>query len=612
MSTTLAGLTNGSTSDAHLGLNRASDSGLTSSANHLSGLQKVTDVHDELRGNLTTTTLYGLDSNDAIQGAFQKANVLFGNNGNDRIQGGKKNDVLNGGSGRDRLLGNHGDDLLVGGSGGDRLTGSKGNDTLKGQSGKDNLNGGAGNDSLDGGADADRVNGGTGDDVLMDYEGGDRLTGGSGADVFGVGSPIAMQASIIKDFERETDRVKILRLGATFEDLSFQQSKGSTIVLDQSKAIAFVTGVNAQQLSADDFIFGDAQLAKTLQSNLDRTLEDYPQATGLSATVYAPDGTVWLGFAGIANRDTQTPINKNSLFGAGSITKPIVATTVLQIQEEGKLNLNDTLSQWLPDFASKIPNGDSITIRQLLGHTSGIRDYTTEPALIERFFSDPTSLGQNYTTEELLAYIEGKPALSKPGTEFSYSNSNYVLLGEIIEQATGTSLATQLQQRIFEPLGMKDTVFAPQERVNPRTLTHSYDDVDGDGQLDDLNEGLSWTGAAGGVVSTATDIAKFSQALFQGELLAPNTLQKMIKDNSDIPLFSDLKSYRYGLGVESGRQPGVGRFWGHDGATVGWQSDMVYLPDRQISAVVLASASANSSGDLAVNLVIQNLKDTVK
>lgn len=592
------------------GIHSSKIASLSSLPKTITSLQDTTAGKDVFRGD-RSKPIYEQKGSDVIRGISRQANVLFGHNGNDQIWGGKKNDVLNGGSERDTLIGDRGNDFLVGGSESDRLLGGQGNDTLRGESGIDWLTGDTGDDDLDGGAGIDRLNGGNGNDRLMDYDGGDRLTGGSGADQFGVGSPLTTKASIVTDFKRGIDQLKVLRLGAAFKDLTFQEHRDGTLVLDQGQAIALLVGVGANRLKADSFIFGTAQLADTLQKTLNQALTQNPQATGLSATVFAPDGTLWRGFAGVSDRKTQTPIDADSLFGIGSITKPIVATAVLQLQEEGKLNLNDTLSQWLPELSS-IPNSDRITVRQLLGHTSGIRDYTSEPDLIKRFFDDPSALSQSYTSEELLSYIKGKPALSEPGREFLYSNSNYLLLGEIIEKVTGSTLASQLQQRIFKPLGMEHTFFAPQEEISKGGLTHSYEDLNADGQLDDLNENLSWTSAAGGIVSTAADIAEFSQALFQGELLAPATLQRMIKDSSDIEIFGNLKSHQYGLGVESGSVPKIGEFWGHDGATVGWQSDLAYLPDRQISAIGLATASETSSEDFAIKITLENLQNTVQ
>jgi CubicO group peptidase (beta-lactamase class C family) len=510
----------------------------------------------------------------------------------------------------------------------------KGTQPLSGSSGNDRLTGKSGNDYLDGGAGIDQLLGKQGTDTLIDYEGGDRLTGGSGRDIFGVGGALSQLASKITDFKIGTDQIKVLRLGAEFSSLTFQASQGDTLIFDRKQAIAKLSDIQPNQLTPNSFRFGNAPLARTLQTNLNQTLTENPNATGLSAVIFAPDGTVWQGFAGLSNRETQIPVNKNSLFGIGSITKPIVATTILQLQEEGKLNLNNTVKQWLPDLAKTIPNSDRITIQQLLGHTSGIRDYLGEPALRAQFFKDAKgALSQTYTAPDLLQFIKDKPALAKPGKSFFYSNSNYILLGAIVEKATGSTLASQLRERIFAPLGMTHTFYAPQEKINRGHITRTYTDLNDDGKLDYLNEvdetsqqGLSWAGAAGGIVSTAPEVAKFAQALFQGKLLAPKTLKKMINKNSDLltgisrPTGSaptgTLERDRYGLGVESGSVTGVGDFLRHNGATIGWGSEMTYLPDRQITATVLGSqptpTGASDLEDTTFSVVSKNLRSTVQ
>lgn len=592
--------------------------------------QSATAGNDVLKGDLTHLTLYGLAGDDLISGVMSQANVLFGNEGHDRLRGDGLDDVLNGGSGNDRLWGDRGKDLLVGGSGNDHLRAGQDDDILKGGSGKDHLKGEAGNDLLAGGSGSDRLDGGDGDDRLMDYEGGDRLTGGRGKDQFGVGGALSTAASVITDFKVGTDQVKVLRLGATFKNLTFQKSQGGTRVMDQGQAIAQIQGIKPQQLKAESFLFGEAALADTLQTNLDQSLSENPNGTGLGAAIFAPDGTVWQGFGGLSSRESQTPVDADSLFGIGSITKPMVATTILQLQEEGKLNLNDTLSQWLPDLAKDIPNSDRITIRQLLGHTGGIRNYTDEPELIERFINDPSVINQNFTSAELLAFIKDKPAITEPGETFSYSNSNYILLGDIVEKATGSTVANQLRERIFEPLGMNHTFYAPQEPTSQGTITRTYTDLDGDGQVENLNEvdevskqGLFWAGSAGGVVSTAADTAKFGQALAQGELLAPATLQLMINESSDelasVPkelIPEAVERARYGLGLESGSYTGIGEFLKHNGATLGWASDMTYLSDQQITGTVLGTqptpTGKSENEDIVTAVALKNLLSTVQ
>jgi CubicO group peptidase (beta-lactamase class C family) len=598
--------------------------------------QSATAGNDMLQGDLTHLTLHGLAGNDLISGVMGQTNVLFGNEGHDRLRGGDQDDVLNGGSGSDRLWSNRGNDLLIGGSGDDRLLAGQGDDTLKGGSGKDLLTGDDGNDLLAGGSGFDRLNGGDGNDRLMDYEGGDRLTGGRGADQFGVGGALSTVASIITDFKVGTDQVKVLRLGATYENLTFQKNQGGTLVMDQGQAIAQLEGIKPRQLKADSFLFGNAQLATELQTNLTQSLADNPNATGLAAVTFAPDGTVWQGFTGLSSRETQAPVDANSVFGIGSITKPIVATTILQLYEEGKLNLNDTVSQWLPNLSKSITNADRITIRQLLGHTSGIPEYLDQPEARAQFFADPKAFfNRTIDVKELLSFIQGKPALGEPGAAFFYSNTNFVLLGQIVEKATGTTLAKQLRERIFEPLGLSQTFYAPQEAVSRGNITRTYSELDDDGKIttaDYLNEvdevskqGLTWAAGAGGIVSTAAELAKIGQALFQGELLAPATLQMMISDNSDLFVASNrpagsapngLESDFYGLGIESGSLAGIGNFLRHNGATIGWGSELTYLPARQITATVLASqptpTGASEQEDSSFIVVTKNIQSIVR
>jgi CubicO group peptidase (beta-lactamase class C family) len=580
--------------------------------------------------------LFGLAGNDILRGASRQANVLFGNEGNDRLYGGRQDDVLNGGAGNDRLFGDRGNDLLVGGAGDDYLSGGEGDDRLKGGAGLDRLFGNNGNDYLDGGAGIDRLDGGKGNDTLIDYDGGDRLTGGSGNDIFGVGGALSKAASIVTDFKIGQDQIKVLRLGAAFENLTFKDSKGGTIVFDSGQAIAELQGVKASRLKADYFIFGKAQLAAELQANLNQSLSDNPNATGLAAATFAPDGTVWQGFAGFANRETQAPVDANSVFGIGSITKPIVATTILQLYEEGKLNLNDTLSQWLPDLAKNITNADRITIRQLIGHTSGIPEYLEQPEARALFFDDPKAFfNRTIDVKEIVSFVQGKPALGEPGGAFYYSNSNLLLAGQIIEKVTGSTLASQLRSRIFKPLGLNQTFYAPQEAVSRGNITRTYSDLDSDGKItavDYLNEvdevskkGLYWAAGAGGVVSTAAELAKIGQALFQGELLSPATLQLMINDNSDLFAASNrpagsapngIERNFYGLGVESGSLTGIGNFLRHNGATIGWGSELTYLPDRNITATVLASqptpTGASELEDSSFIAVSKNIRSTVQ
>jgi CubicO group peptidase (beta-lactamase class C family) len=560
-----------------------------------------TDKNDLFKADEIDRAFYGLDRNDLIIGNAGQ-DLFFGNNGSDLILGGSNNDTLNGGAGRDYLTGDDGNDLLVGGSDGDILLGQKGNDRIEGESGDDLLWGDDGNDKLDGGVGNDYLKGDRGNDILTDNDGGDSLMGGQGADEFGIGNSLSNSPSIIKDFQVGSDRLKILRLGATFEDLKIEDSQDGVVIRDSDREIAILEGVQASDLDRDSFIFGNAELGNELQQTIQQSLQG-TQVPDISVAIVAPDGTTWLNSNGVSNVESNTPLNANDRFNVGSITKPLVATTVLQLVEEGRLSLDDTLAQRLPDIADKIANSDRITIRQMLNMTSGIAEYFPSGVETEALPSLENSsiLEQKYTPQQLISRIEGKPASFEPGQKVEYTNSNYLLLGQIVEAVTGSTLAQQMRERIFEPLGMTNTFYPPQESV-PGGLTRGYTDFGADGKLENTRAekgNFSLADAAGAVVSTPSDIARFAQGLFKGQLLAPDTLKEMVEGRDGNIEGGGIQG-SYGLGIGIADVPNLGKVWAHPGTYWGWASLMAYIPDRDITVVVMENAATNGS-DGSVN-----------
>jgi D-alanyl-D-alanine carboxypeptidase len=592
-------------------------------------------------------TTYGLEGDDLIFGSSGK-DVLFGNDGSDIIQAKKGDDLLNGGAGIDYLTGNQGNDSLVGGSDNDLLMGDVGNDELKGSSGDDFLTGGEGNDYLDGGAGLDQVQGNEGKDILVDEDGGDRLTGGEGADEFRIGSPQGNDSSKIEDFEVGTDKLKVLRIGASFDNLKIEDTQDGAAIFDGEQNIGILEGVKADSLSKDDFIFADPKLAETFQTEINKGVDAESNLPGVSATVIASDGTSWQGTQGYANQEAGQFLKPDDRFYAASVTKSLTATTVLQLAQENKLNLDDTLDKWLPDTASQITNGDRITVRQLLNHTSGIANYTTvdnlntinDPSVRAKLIDDPelstetrdaiaslkdqpltpeslqaltedpllftkldlnSSLAQKSSTpEDFIATVYGQPALFEPGSDFSYGNTNYLLLGEIIEQATDSNVSEQFRERIIEPLGMENTFFAPEEDV-PGGYVQNYADINGDGKPDDISDtfdpSYQISGTDGGIVTTPEDLSRFSQGLFKGELLAPDTLEQMVSGGQE--------GSEYGLGLIVSNNPSLGQDLGHTGGGAGWGTKMSYFPERDTTVVVTSNGEASdvsSSLDVPNNL----------
>ncbi|MCU0545192.1 MAG: serine hydrolase [Oscillatoriaceae cyanobacterium Prado104] len=549
--------------------------------------QELTDL---TRSNsaIASPTIQGTSGDDALLGTSEA----------DWIAGNKGNDYLNGYAGDDRLWGGNGDNRLFGGAGDDWLLGKNGKDQLYGGSGNDRLLGNSNSDRLDGGTGSDVLNGGKQEDIAIDRDGGDTLTGGSGSDQFWIGNG-SLGATAIADFETGRDLVKMLEIGLSYEQLQIRDSQAGAVISHQGKDLVLLNGVAASALNSSQFDFGNANLAFDLQAGIDRVVQN-TGTPGVTASVTMSDGTTWIGSSGVSDLLTETALKSGDRFNIGSVTKPMVATIVLQLSQERTLNLNDTLDKWLPDLAQSIPNGQQITVRQLLNHTSGIKDYFLA-GLGQDLEADPTLRFKSLTTEEIvLRYVSGKAADFAPGESFNYSNTNYRLLGEIVEAATGTSIAQQLQARIFEPLDMKDSFYAERNQI-PGGFTSGYIDLDRNGTLDIDTSNVSLqglAGTAGAVVSTAADLARFTRAMFEGELLAPATLEQMQTDS--------FPNSGYGLGIYSLTFPNGAQVIEHTGGGLGWQSRIAYLPQADFTLTTLTN-----SDDLPAAVNIQLVKEVL-
>ena len=323
-----------------------------------------------------------------------------------------------------------------------------------------------------------------------------------------------------------------------------------------------------------------SELATALQDQLDRALRE-EEIPGLSLAVVLPDGSVWAATSGVAALETGVPLTPDTMFGVASITKPFIAALTVKLCEEGVLSLDDRLGDWV----TEIPYGDEITIRQLLGHTSGIRDFFGEEvSLIPALLAEPD---RPWTPEEVLAYLG--PPYWEPGGGWRYSNSNYVLLGLVIQRATGRSVGEELRARILGPLELDQTFLQPDEvPVGPLADGHTRTrDEDADGRPDSTANGgpfrpdTAWASSvwtAGAMVSTATDVAAWGDALFGGRVVSAESLRQMVRFNSD----------DYGLGVQRERLSGRVS-WGHSGLLRGFTGLMLHFPDDDLTVVVLTN-----------------------
>lgn len=281
--------------------------------------------------------------------------------------------------------------------------------------------------------------------------------------------------------------------------------------------------------------------------------------------------------AGQADPAEPRTMTTDDRFKVASITKTFVATAVLQLVAEGRLGLDDTVAGWLPGL---VPNGDHITVRELLMHTSGLFDYLDDPRPFAPYLA--LDFRHFWTPRQLVRIAVSHPPLFAPGAGFSYTNTGYILLGLIAERAGGERLAVQLRRRIFAPLHLTQTRLpASQGLGQPRA--RGLFRVDGG--LEDVTAiSQSVFGAAGGVVSTARDVGRFYRGLLTGQLLPPRLLGAMTATVPRAPGFA------YGLGIFRIPTP-CGPAFGHDGELPGYASLALNGRHGSRQAVVLVNSN---------------------
>jgi CubicO group peptidase (beta-lactamase class C family) len=275
---------------------------------------------------------------------------------------------------------------------------------------------------------------------------------------------------------------------------------------------------------------------------------------------------------------------------------------LMQLVDDGFLSLDDPLRKWLPEQAAIMPNGEQMTVRQLAAHTTGAWDYGD--AIIGAGASDPAKLVQAYTPAEIVQFAadNGTPDFV-PGEEFqwNYSNTGYILLGMVIEAASGQKIGDLYQSRIFDPLGLESAIFL--EGVpEAGQITHGYWWEDSQ-RIDTTNWNVSQGWAAGGNAMTATDLAKYGEALAAGELFQnPDTLNEMLVFDPNALLGGAGAPYGLGLKDMSGDEA----YWGHGGETIGFASLWYTNPEKGIVVVALTnSASYNAYSFLNVIHILQ-------
>lgn len=324
-------------------------------------------------------------------------------------------------------------------------------------------------------------------------------------------------------------------------------------------------------------------------------LDDYVKSNRLPGAVLLlkkPNEPVWAGAKGYSNLEHQTPMQINTPVRAGSISKTFVATLVMILKEQGKLELDDTLADLLPKVRGKIPQADQITLRHLLSHTSGLFDPVNDDIHYQlNMVNNPARRTAMSADEVLQRYVYGRPLAFNPGERYSYSNTNYLLLGQIIEKTENKTLQAVLDERINKPLGLKSTFI---DKRKDHNVARGYADFYANGNLMDVTalDRADGDGAYGGLISTASDLFRFSDALFGGKLVSTATLKEMM---APFPVRQG-KSI-YGLAIDQWPSTTLGTGYGHNGSLLGAEANVFYFPDQQATFVILTNYGSGSRKD---------------
>ncbi|HLI64627.1 MAG TPA: serine hydrolase domain-containing protein [Terriglobales bacterium] len=336
-------------------------------------------------------------------------------------------------------------------------------------------------------------------------------------------------------------------------------------------------------------------LAPQLRSSIDEIAKQVLKTTGVPSASVAivQDGKIaYLQAYGDARLNPATPATPQMLYSIGSISKQFTAAAVLMLAQEGKLSLDDPVAK----YVSGLTEGDKITIRELLSHTSGYQDYWPQDYV-------PPLMLKPTTAQEIMDRWARKPLDFQPGTKWQYSNTNYVIAGVIVEKVSGMPLLKLLSERVFTPLGMKSVADTNLNKLPPTDPSGYFRYA-----LGPLHpapkEGPGWMFAAGELAMTAEDLAKWDISMMDETILKPASYREMERE----VVLKDGVGTRYGLGVFVTSADGH-RVLEHGGEVSGFTAENIVLPDDKIAVVVLtnqdASEAASGIGNQVRTLLIK-------
>ena len=309
------------------------------------------------------------------------------------------------------------------------------------------------------------------------------------------------------------------------------------------------------------------------QKTLNKALATQIGTPGAMVAIWTPGSGKWVGTAGTSDPATKTPVDPAAYFRIGSQTKPFTVTLLLQLVDEGKLSLGDTIEKWFPS----LPDAKTITVKQLTDMTSGIKSYTTNPEFLKQWNANPVTI--ELDPDQLISWGTSLPRAFPPGQGMLYSDTNTVMVGRIVEMESGNSFSKQLEQKIVAPMALNDTSFPTPLSNNliPDPYPQGFTTQTSTKPVNATNWNPSIASFAGANISTLENMQVWVHELGTGATLKPATWEQ----RRNIPLGPGNKGY--GIGMFS-----LGGWLGHNGSIPGYTSVGLYNPANNTVIVVAA------------------------
>ncbi|HKX84869.1 MAG TPA: serine hydrolase domain-containing protein [Pyrinomonadaceae bacterium] len=352
-----------------------------------------------------------------------------------------------------------------------------------------------------------------------------------------------------------------------------------------------------------------------LKKELQQKLDEWHKAgkfPGATLGVALPSGESFGLAVGYSDRDAKILMRPNDRMLAGSVGKTFAAATALQLVKEGKIGLDDKIEKYLgtEPWFTRLPNARDITVRQLMNHTSGLVRYEFKETFTKDLTANPMKV---WTPKERLAYLfDEKPAFDA-GKGWDYSDTNYIVLGMIIEKVTGRRFFDEANKRFIKKLKLTDTI--PQDGPLMKGVVQGYAGANNpfggkDAMIEKgkfvVNPQLEWTG--GGYASTSADLARWAKLMYEGRAFDPSLLPQVL-DGVAAPMLG--RETKYGLGVII-RQTQAGTSYGHSGFFPGYLTDMMYFPDRKLAVAIQVNTSVGKDLGKPLGRVLVELAEVIK